>query len=167
MGLDLARWDEDKSLKKKRILVLERLRQKLNTTLPPLKKVEKRYLNSTDWNLEDVYSFRLKSGKVVLIHVIGFHQDKGGKGPVCEILDWGGKSVPDKKAIEKMGYIFAKPHFQDICQILFASLSVKDFQSAKVNLVAQGIKPKQKCGNYSVIFWRYIDNQFEQLFGLL
>jgi hypothetical protein len=31
--------------------------------------------------------------------------------------------------------------------------------------VAKGVRPKQKLGGYTVIFWRSVDKQFEQFFG--
>ena len=165
-GSDLARWIPDKKLETKRKAVLERLRQKLETAQPPEKKVKKRYVDSTDWNLGDIYSLQLKSGKLVLLHVIGFHQDKGGRGAVCEILEWIGEKVPDKKVMEKMGYIFAQKPSQHLCQFLFASLSLKDFPTKRVNLVAKDVQPKQKCDGYSCILWRSVDKFFERLFGL-
>jgi hypothetical protein len=165
-GSDITRWLPDKKLVIKRKGVLERLSQKLDTPQSAEKKVKKRFTDSTDWNLGDVYSLRLKSGKLVLLHVIGFHQDKGGRGPVCEVLEWIGEIVPDRKALEKMGYKFAQEPLQHICQFLLSSLSGKDFRSESVNLVAQNIKPKQKCSSYTVILWRSVDMQFEQLFGL-
>jgi hypothetical protein len=165
-GSDLARWLPDKKLEIKRKGVLKRLSQKLNIAQPAEKKVKKRFVDSTDWNLGDVYNLRLKSGKLALLHVIGFHQDKGGKAPVCEILEWVGEIVPDGKALENMHYKFAQEPHQHLSQFLFGSLSAKDFQSDRINLIAQNIKPKQKRGGYTVIFWRSVDKQFEQFFGL-
>jgi hypothetical protein len=163
---DLTRWLSDTKQSAKRKVVLERLKQKLETDQPAEKKVKKRYVDSTDWNLGDVYCLRLQSRKLVLLHVIGFHQDKGGRSPVCEILEWNGENVPNKIVIENTGYLFAKPPSQHLCQFLFASLSSKDFQKDRIHLVAKDITPKQKCGGYSVIFWRYVDKQFDRLFGL-
>jgi hypothetical protein len=165
-GSDLARWLPDKKLEIKRKAVLQRLQQKLNTAQPAQRRVRKRYIASTDWNLGDVYSFQLQSGKLAFLHVIGFHRDKGGKGPVCEILEWAGENVPDKKTLEKTGYRFAKKPYQHLSQFLLGSLNTRDFQSERFNLIAQDVKPKQKCSGYSVILWRSIDEQFEQLFGL-
>lgn len=165
-GSDITRWLSDKKLAKKRNAVLQRLSEKLNTPQPEEKIVKKRYVNSTTWNIGDVYSLKLLSGKLTLLHVIGFHEDRGGRGPVCEILDWTGENVPDKKALEMMGYRFAEVPHQHLCQFLFGSLSEKDFQKERVNLVAPNIKPKQKLSGYSFIHWRIVDKQFEQLFKL-
>jgi hypothetical protein len=164
-GSDLTRWMSDKKLERQRKAVLERLRQKLNSAQPAEKKVKKRYVDSTDWNLGEVYGLRLQSGKLALLHVIGFHQDKGGRGPVCEILEWVGERAPDKKAIGKMKYRFAQGPYQHLSQFLLASLSAKDFEGERVSLVAKGVRPKQKLGGYTVIFWRSVDKQFEQFFG--
>jgi hypothetical protein len=163
---DLRRWLTNRNHTMKRKAVLERLQQKLRAAPPAEKKVKKRYVDSTDWNLGDVYSFQMLSGKLALFHVIGFHNDKGGRGPVCEIFDWTGDNAPDQRAMEKLGYKFAKKPHQHLSQFLLASLSTKDFQRQRVSLVAQGVVSKQKLGGYSVLFWRYIDKEFEQLFDL-
>lgn len=165
-GSDLVRWLSDKKLLRKRKTVLESLRQKLESPQPSEKRIRKRYIDSTNWNLGDVYSFRLQSGKLVLLHVIGFHQDKGGRGPVCEILEWIGEKVPDKITMERMGYKFAKLPSQHLCQFLFSSLSAKDYQRGKVVLVATDVEPKQKLGGYSVILWHSVDKQLQKYFGL-
>ena len=165
-GSDLARWLSDQKLVTRRKVVLERLKQKFEKVQPAEKKVKKRYVDSTDWDLGDVYSLRLKSGMLVLLHVIGFHQDKGGRGPVCEILEWTGGKIPDREEMEKMGYKSAKEPYQHLSQFLFASLSSKDFRKERIDFVAKDVKLKQKLGGYTVIFWRSIDMQFEKFFGL-
>jgi hypothetical protein len=165
-GSDLARWLADKKLHTQRRVVLERLSIKLVSDQPSEKRVKKRYVDSTDWNLGDVYSLKLQSGQLVLLHVIGFHQDKGGRAPVCEILDWTGEKEPDSKAIKKMTYKSAIHPYQHLSQFLFGSLSESDFQRDRVHLIGQGVRPKQKPGGYTVIFWRSVDKQLEQFFGL-
>lgn len=165
-GSDLSRWQSDPKLVSKRKQVLARLRKKLNSLQPAEKKVKKRFVNSTDWRLGEVYSYKLSSCNFILLHVIGFHQDKGGRGPVCEILDWTGEIIPSNRAIRKMGYIFANEPSQHLSQFLFGSLGPKDFQEDRVEFVAKHIKPKQKCEGYSAINWRFADKQIEDLFGL-
>jgi hypothetical protein len=166
-GTDLARWSSDKKLKNKRKAVLDHLAKKLISDQPAEKKIPKRYVDSTDWNLGDVYSFQLKSGNYALLHVIGFNQDKGGRGPVCAILDWYGREIPDKASVDAMEYRYANEANKHLCQFLFGSLSAKDYKKERVNLLFQNIKSKQKLGGYSVILWRMVDKQFETLFGLI
>jgi hypothetical protein len=163
---DLDRWGPDQKLVQNRKRVLERLKQKLETTQPPEKKVRKRFVNTTDWELEDVYSLRLSSGVSVLLHVVGFHQDYGGRGPVCEILDWVGEKIPSGKEFAKLGFKYAKEPSEHLSQFLFGSLGERDYPKDRVKLEFRGIKPKQKLGAYGGILWRYVDKQFEDLFGL-
>jgi hypothetical protein len=165
-GTDLSRWISDEKLVKKRKLVLERLKQKLETDQPVERKVKKRHIDSTEWRIGEVYSFSLQSGKLVLLHVSGFHQDKGGRGPVCEILDWIGEELPDKDEIEKLDYKYANEPQQHLSQFLFGSLGPRDYKSERVALVAKDIAPKQKLAGYSVILWRFADKQLETLFGI-
>ncbi|MGB4596085.1 MAG: hypothetical protein WBI14_09295 [Anaerolineaceae bacterium] len=163
---DLTRWSSAQKLITKRKPVLSRLKRKLETSQPIEKVVKKRYVNSTDWQIGDVFCFRLHSGTLALLHVIGFHEDYGGRGPVCEILEWSGESTPDKKEIEKMGFKSANQPYQHLSQFLFAALSSKDFQEKRVRFVTKDIKPKQKLSGYGVILWRLIDREFDDLFGL-
>lgn len=149
-GSDLFRWSSAPQLVKKRKAVLTELWRRLETPQPAEKVVKKRYVDSTDWNIGDVFSFRLLSGTFALLHVIGFHQDQGGRGPVCEILKWTGDKVPgNKQELEKIGYKHANAPSQHLSQFLFGSLSPKDFQKSRVNFVAQGVKPKQSPGGIS------------------
>lgn len=165
-GSDLTRWSTNQKFVIKRKAVLVRLWRKLETPQPPEKVVKKRYVDSTDWNIGDVYRFRLRSGLFVLLHVIGFHQDNGGRGPVCEILEWTGEKVPTWLEIDRIGYKSALEPRQHLTQFLFGSLGPKDFPAKRVNFVVKDVKPKQKLGGYSVILWRSIDRQLDDLFGL-
>jgi hypothetical protein len=165
-GTDLDRWGPNQKIFLKRKQVLERLKAKLETTQPPEKKVRKRFVNATDWELGDVYSLRLSSSVCVLLHVIGFHQDKGGRGPVCEILDWVGENTPSKNEITAMDFKYAEKPNQHLSQFLFGSLSKSDYPKHRVKLEYKGIKPKQKLGGYGIIPWRYVDRQFNDLFSL-
>lgn len=160
-GTDLQRWESDAKLKTKRGQVLTRLREKLKSPQPPEKRVKKRYVEETTWKLGEVYSFRLRSGNKVLLHVIGFHRDKGGRRPICEILDWVGETIPKRGKIIKLGYLFANKPYQHLCQFLFGALGKKDFPEHRVTLVTDRIKPKQKPGGFGVLPWRNVDQQFE------
>lgn len=165
-GSDLTRWSSNQRCVVKRKAVLAHLWQKLESPQPPEKVVRKRYVDSTDWNIGDVYRFRLRSGLLVWLHVIGFHQDNGGRMPVCEVLEWTGEKIPSKLELEKTGFVSAKEPHQGLSQFLFGSLGPKDFPKDRISLVIKGVKPKQKTGGYAAILWRLIDRQFDELFGL-
>lgn len=61
-GSDLTRWSTNQKYVKKRKAVLVRLWEKLEKPQPSEKVVKTRYVASTDWNIGDVYRFRLRSG---------------------------------------------------------------------------------------------------------
>ena len=165
-GADLLRWQPDAGLVAKRRAVLERLEQKLAAPPPAPRKIRKRFVDSTDWELGDVYSFRLLSGKSILLHVIGFHQDKGGRAPVCAILDWVGAAVPGKSALEKLGYKSAPPP-QRLSQFLFGSYaSQKNYPVHRLNLEVKGLLPRPNLGGFGVILWRSVDRMLELLFDI-
>jgi hypothetical protein len=165
-GEDLVRWLENKKYKLMRQATLAELLKKLQSEQPQIKKVKKRFQESTDWCLGDVYRYELKSGQFILFHVIGFHKDKGGRRPVCEILDWNNMTPLNRKRILKLGYKHAIAPQQHLSQFLLASLSPRDYPKDRISLVEQNITVKQHVGGYGGMVWRYLDKEIEQLFGL-
>ena len=167
-GTDLVRWQADAApeIVTKRRFVLERLRQKLNSAPPHEKKVRKRYVDATDWELGDVYSFRLLSGRFILLRVIGFHQDRGGRAPICEVLDWTGTSVPEDRQIRRLGIRRATVGPLHQSQFLFGSVSAREYPKDRLKLVATGTRPKHRPHRFGIVLWRNADRDLEVLFGL-
>lgn len=60
-GEALKPWEDDKKLKKRRMEVLEKLKNKLETPEPPEKKVRKYKFFDCGWQLNDVYAYPLTS----------------------------------------------------------------------------------------------------------
>jgi hypothetical protein len=165
-GADLTRWSENKKYASQRQAILAVLLKKLHSGQPPIKKVRKRFVQSTDWCLGNVYRYEFITGQYILFHVIGFHEDKGGRGPVCEILDWNNKTTLNQKRILKLGYKHAIAPQQHLSQFLLGSLGPRDYPKDRISLIAENITLKQKVGGYACLFWRYMDQQLEKLFGL-
>lgn len=164
-GTDLERWKSDPSQLSKRKNVLSKLKQKLNSPQPSIKEVKKRFVDQTTWKLGEVYSFKLLSGNIVLFHVIGFHKDYGGRRAVCDILDWTGTGVPNKRNLKKLGFLKANEPNQRISTFLVGSLNENEYPSDRLKLEAKRIKPKQKPGGFSAINWRDADKQLFDFFG--
>jgi hypothetical protein len=114
----------------------------------------------------DIYRFQLRSGQSILLHVIGFHQDRGGRAPVCGILDWQGTAVPGKAGLDRLGYK-TSARSPNLSQFLFGSVGPKDYPSHRLSLEAEWIDPRQKLGGYGVILWRQADQLLELIFGLV
>lgn len=60
-GIDLRRWNADPAGFRKRTQVLEALRKKLLSAQPPEKKISQYRLYYCQWELGDVYAYRLSS----------------------------------------------------------------------------------------------------------
>jgi len=101
-GTDLLLWKESVAEHRKRSVVLEKLRAKLVTAQPKLKKIKKRFREYCDWPIGEIVGYRLQSGKWVLFRVVGLFPDAGGIHPVCEVLDWSGESIPPAEEIASL-----------------------------------------------------------------
>ncbi|HEX5322220.1 MAG TPA: hypothetical protein VFW40_00440, partial [Capsulimonadaceae bacterium] len=66
---DLARWQEDPSLLRKREAVLAKLAEKLASPPPPPKKLPKRFRNHCDWAVGELIAYELLSGQKVIFRV--------------------------------------------------------------------------------------------------
>jgi hypothetical protein len=98
-GADLTRWHPGSRDFAKRRAVLEKLRVQITSPQPVAKKVRKPILESCDWPVGTVISYRLISGNLAILRVIGYHTDKGGTSPICELLDWTGTEVPSQETL--------------------------------------------------------------------
>ena len=99
---DLKRWQPDSRGFAKRREALEKLRAEITSPQPAEKKVRKRILESCDWPVGTVIFYRLISGNLAIVRVIGFHSDKGGISLICELLDWTGTETPSQEMLRSM-----------------------------------------------------------------
>ena len=76
-GADLTRWQPGSRDFAKRHAVLEKLRTQITSPQPVAKKVRKPILESCDWPIGTVIAYRLISGNLTMIRVIGHRTDKG------------------------------------------------------------------------------------------
>lgn len=98
-GSDLARWKENAKDLASRRAALQKLREQITSPQPLANKVRKRHVESCDWPVGAVIAYRLLSGNLAMLRVIGFHNDKGGTSPVCELLDWTGTETPSLETL--------------------------------------------------------------------
>lgn len=101
-GQDLSRWQGDPRALKMRRQVLENLRRQLESPPPPPKKVRKIYRSTCNWEVGEIIAYRLRSGRLVLLRVLGLRVDRGGIMPTCEALDWVGESLPPPKVLKRL-----------------------------------------------------------------
>jgi len=164
-GTDLARW-QGVDLVRKRSGVLSRLKKQLETPQPPEKRIQKRFKDHTEWETGDVVSYRLQSGQLALFRVIGYNTDRGGKSPICELLDWSGKSTPEENVIGQLGFRRGEGNWQDVTQFMVGRLKETELPKDRVEVVMRQTKPYQKPGSCMIFLWTNLDNDLDKFFGL-
>jgi hypothetical protein len=101
-GVDLVRWQDDLRALKRRRQVLVKLRQQLESPPSPPKKIRKTYQSTCEWEVGEIIAYRLRSGRLILLRVLGLNQDKGGVSPTCEFLDYVGEVMPRQDILENL-----------------------------------------------------------------
>lgn len=161
-GSDLARWKSSAKDLKKRKLVLERLRLQLTSPQPPEKRIPKRFRDSNEWQVGDLVAYRLLSGRFVILRTIGHHTDKGGTGPICELLDWKGDQIPN--SLESLG-IRTGSGVRPITQFLIGRTRAKERPNDRLRLLGINLKPSQNPGGFTVLLWKWFDKTLKEEFG--
>ena len=102
LGLD--RWREIGShAVKGRLNQLEKVRVQLQSPQPKEKHVPPPFKDSCSWEVGEVIGYRLKSGQLVLLGVLGTETHANGVSPICELLDWRGSEPPPAETIASAG----------------------------------------------------------------
>lgn len=162
-GKDLARWEtsEDRG---KRQRVLDKLHAQLLSPTPQPKHIRKPIKAANDWERGEIIGFKLLSGRWVLLRVIGYHEDKGGRSAVCELLDWIADSLPPIPDIGELS-VRREASPRGISQFLFQEPRTK---RDRIRIVRTGVvsTPAQKCGGYAAFVWPFVDRLFHQVFNL-
>ncbi len=125
-GVDLERWEENKSLYNKRKKVLEELAEKLDSPQPAEKKVGKIKTSKAEWEAGDVLLYKIKDfnncdtnfiNKYILIKVISIGRWNIGSLPIdkyCNeinvvcIYNWIGDNEPDVSIIKNLKFLTEK-----------------------------------------------------------
>jgi hypothetical protein len=157
-GSDLRRWHDDPKLLKKREAVLAKLKGQLLSPQPPEKRIPKRYRNTCDWDVGEVIGYRLLSGRQFVFQVIGFHTDKGGTSPVCEMLDWYGTELPSEQVVKTI-----KGKGQ---QFMLGRLKEKELPVERVTRLGVKTESNRKPDSYTVLLWSHLDQQLRDVFGV-
>lgn len=165
-GCSLERWEGKDREKRKR--ALDKLRDQLHSPQPEAKRIRKRFRDHCDWEVGEIIAYTTSSKQKVLFRVIGFHEDKGGKGPVCELLDWKGRTVPGKLRLRFLG-IKVRVYPQSgkkVSQFLIGRTSERELPKNRIERVGIILNPSQKVGGFTVFLWRYLDQHLSEFFGV-
>jgi len=92
-GSALSEWRGGK-LERKRQVVLDATRKKLESPQPEARPIKKRVLAACDWERGELIAYQLRSGDWIVLRMLDPHTDQGGTCPVCELFDWRGPDLP-------------------------------------------------------------------------
>jgi hypothetical protein len=177
-GSDLKRWSAGTPDYAKRWRVLENWRQILASPPPAEKRVTKRKLYESPWKEGDLFSYRVLSGRAIVFRVIEHHSDKGGRYPVCKILDWVGREIPSKEILARAGTLKSRADRKHtINNLMLVGLSpkwAKRIQTLDVNLtplpkqlansIAAKLRPRREPA--SVVHFKHLDKFLSDWFLL-
>jgi len=148
---------------KQRQAVLAKLRGQLQSPQPAVKKIRKLPRNECPWTVGEVLAYRLRSGKSVLLHVVG----EFGPSPVFAVLDWVGKEIPPAERIKDVP---VKTYRETTDPYLVAVMrrNKKDFPADRIVQLAIRRKPHKRriTGGYGALFWKDLDADLRSRFGL-
>ena len=128
-GTDLEKWKENKKQFEKRKRVLEELEERLNSPMPPEKKVSKLVISKAKWKIGDVLLYRINNAdiikheivtnskwnhKYVMFRVIGVATFNIGSLPrdkyyhemnIVGLYNWVGEKEVDLGILEKVEFL--------------------------------------------------------------
>ena len=164
-GCNLVFWEGND--REKRRAVLDKLKSQLASPEPEPKKIPKRFRDDCDWIVGEIIVYKTLSEKKVLFRVIGFHQDKGGKSPVCELLNWRGDAIPGKLRIWLMRIRKKKyPNGKRITQFMIGRSSERELPNNRIARSGFILKPTQSVGGFIVFMWKNLDQNLSDYFGI-
>jgi hypothetical protein len=162
-GSDLERWDVNAKDRAKRSVVLQKLRAQITSPQSAPKRIAQRKLCESRWSEGDLIGYRLLDGRLIIFCVIGHHTDKGGKYPVCELLDWIGEDVPSKEPLHQLEVKRSRTDYKHtITQMMLVGLSPK--WAKRLIEIEVRRKPSQKSGASSVVHFKYLDQFLKNWF---
>jgi len=164
-GRDLARWDSNAKDLAKRRAVLEKLRTQITSPQPEAKKVRKPVVATCEWLVGSLVAYRMNSGNLAVLRVIGYHKDKGGTAPVCEVLDWTGTETPTEEMLRSTQVREGEVFRQKIHRIIVFGLN-KD-AVRRISLLDFRLEPFHKpiCPQ-TVVLWKDMDDRLKSWFQL-
>lgn len=166
-GSDLERWEAASNADYlKRRAALEKLRLQLTSPQPEAKKIRRRVLVECEWQVGELISYRLLSGKLMLFRMIGLHTDKSGRSPCFELLNWCGETVPSLDQLRSKGIRRGKDRFGGtVTRLLVVGTKIR-FEN-RLDRLELRLEPEQtNVVPAAVLLWKDLDARLAEWFDL-
>ena len=163
-GTDLNRWKDNPKEYKKRIEVLNKLKEQLLSKQPLAKKLPIPFIRETKLIEGNLISYTHSNGNIAILRVIGINRDHcGDTYPRVEILNHFNASIPSIKEIEEIDILrekdtndFPKPSNA----FLIAPYGKKDSEPwNKIKVLKEKVKIRENIsGSTPLIWWKNFDD---------
>jgi hypothetical protein len=168
-GSSLARWREgDPGSLKRRQAALDRLREQLLSPQPAEKKFRKPTRPAGDWKACDVVAYRLRSGRLVLLHIVNpVRGSLAGNPPIFAVLDWIGDDPPDAAAVRRLALKYNPRIKTSRYPYVFMPVGRPDKKlAARATPLGVNRKPHAKVtGGFDAFLWKDLDAYLAEQLG--
>jgi hypothetical protein len=162
---DLRRWEDNSRELAKRKRVLEGLRARLLGPQAPERRIRKQFRDANEWKRGDVIAYRLRSGKFVVMRIIGHHSDKGGTSPVCEWLEGIFDVLPGARELQALG-VRKMGAAGRATQFMLARSSAKQRPDQRLQVLGINLEAAQEKGRYECWAWKRLDQHLKDAYGI-
>jgi hypothetical protein len=178
-GAGLRLW-KGTDQERQRAKVLDATRKLLHDPQPPARRIAKVFRATCDWEPGELIGYQLLSGSYVVFQVTDLHTDKGGTGPICEMYDWQGPTVPSPvdlascsmRPLKSLWKTDAEPGRPPQYRMMILQASKREFPHARIFPLRQKLpvqhppKPRGMTNPTLVCLWRTLDDTLKKHFGL-
>lgn len=158
VGLGLDRWEEaGPSALEARKKALSKLRDQLTSPQPMPKKVRKPWRYQTEMSIGDAISYRLDSGKFVILRVIGIETNRYYSAPTLELCDWIGETLPPAKSIQQLPFIISEGVDIGTCEVTVSPHKKGAYPTDRIEVIARGLQVRHVTDCNSFASWVFMD----------
>jgi hypothetical protein len=180
---DLERWrasaDGDAKMISKlvagRQAALEKFKAQMLSPQPKATKIKKTYHDRTDWEIGHLVSYRLTSGRSIVLRVIGVEEHRKSRIALCDIAQWVGEQLPSAVELTNMAR-WRDVRFDPVepfdrehnGKMAMYSYKPTDFPTNRLKVIAKQQPLVATTGVGSMYFggWAEFDRFLEEYFGL-
>lgn len=157
-------WTNNIKLKDKRRIVLEKLKEQLNTPQCPVKKVPKVFKQYTNFNIGDIVCYSYNSGEKVVFKTVWIYEHyKGDRYPIFEAYQWVGTEVLPLNEVIK--YPIAKWVHTSLFSVYMKNK--RDYPENRLEVIGHfDFERKPINGGYVLFTWSELDEKLKALFKL-
>lgn len=166
-GEDLARFEHDPKLHKRRVVVLEDLRQRLATPPRPPVRIRPPFRSVSPVQIGDVFSFALGNDRVVFMRCVGISGNDRDNAPTVEVLDWSSPTPPaDPGALVSRQALWWKPgdRWPDLFHLVRYPRDPDP--AGRITIVATGTPvSRRRILPATMVAWSDLEDAIERTFG--